>query len=198
MKPNKKNTKDVNDEVEELLRAAEDATLLKLNLNSHNVHASPSDLDPDLDQRFRDLKFGSKSMSKSKAKQETVGKMLPTPKSDKVNEEVEGDDLLARFAALKASLPMPSSSSFQGVETSGTLSEDELGDGNSGGKGNIDDDDDEDEVEKVIRWAMDAARLDPSPPSDDEDSNTDNDFDGDETSDEDGENSPKKSKRKQK
>ncbi|CAN0909007.1 hypothetical protein LINGRAHAP2_LOCUS25588 [Linum grandiflorum] len=30
--------------------------------------------------------------------------------------------------------------------------------------------DEEDEVEKIIRWAKDAARLDPSPPSDSDDS----------------------------
>ncbi|XP_075088363.1 uncharacterized protein LOC142170365 [Nicotiana tabacum] len=35
---------------------------------------------------------------------------------------------------------------------------------------------DDDEVEKVIKWAIDAARLDPSPPSDtDEDENSEDD-----------------------
>lgn len=182
MNPNKKHTKDLNDEVEELLRAAEDAALLKLNLSSHTVHASPSDLCPDLEKRFRDLK----SSSKSKAKK--VSKMPPPLESTKANKEVEDDDLLARFASLKASLPKPSFSvfsSYAGIETSDNSVDNKLADGSSGGKAKIDDvDEDEDEVEKVIRWAMDAARLDPSPPSDD-DSINDDSYDDNETSDED-------------
>lgn len=200
MNHNKKHANDVNDEVEELLRAAEDAALLKINLNSHTVHASPSDLHPDLEQRFRDLKSGSKA----KAKQESATRKITPPQSAKLHKEVDEDDLLGRFAALKASLPKTSpsvSSSFVGIESSDTSFGDKLADVSSGSKVNIDDDDeDEDEVEKVIRWAMDAARLDPSPSSDDEDNIKDDDSDGEddfkdddsddnETSDEDAESS---------
>lgn len=57
-------------------------------------------------------------------------------------------NLFPRFAALKSSLPAYSSENEE----------------------------DDDEVEKVIKWAIDAARLDPSPPSDtDEDENSEDD-----------------------
>ncbi|XP_074272443.1 uncharacterized protein LOC141596241 isoform X4 [Silene latifolia] len=169
MNVRKKNNKsDVNDEVEELLRAAEDAALLKLTLNSHAVHASSSNLHPDLDQRFRNLKTGSK------CKEGSTKNMVPQePKN--VKKEVDDDDLLARFAALKASIPKPppsTSSSLVGLCTADTCVD------------NVVEDGEDDEVEKVIRWAMDAARLDPSPASDDEDNNSD-DFDDSEKSDED-------------
>jgi hypothetical protein len=70
-----------------------------------------------------------------------------------VEEELKavlGDDLSTRFAALKAS---SSSSSFI-IAASASL-HDAVAD---------------DEVEKLIRWAKDAARLDSSPPSDDDSS----------------------------
>ncbi|XP_021766376.1 transcription elongation factor SPT5-like isoform X2 [Chenopodium quinoa] len=199
MSRDQKNTKDVNDEVEELLRAAEDAALLKINLNSHTIHASPSDLHPELEQRFRDLKTGSKS----KTKKESVTRKTPPTQSADVNNQVEEDDLLARFAALKASLPKPSpsaSSSFVGVGTLDASVEDKLAGGSLDSKAVIDDEE-EDEVEKVIRWAMDAARLDPSPSSDDEELEDDtqgDDSDDNEASDEDVESSKKKPKGKPK
>uniref|UniRef100_A0A803MGN3 Uncharacterized protein n=1 Tax=Chenopodium quinoa TaxID=63459 RepID=A0A803MGN3_CHEQI len=146
MSRDQKNTKDVNDEVEELLRAAEDAALLKINLNSHTIHASPSDLHPELEQRFRDLKTGSKS----KTKKESVTRKTPPTQSADVNNQVEEDDLLARFAALKASLPKPSpsaSSSFVGVGTLDASVEDKLAGGSLDSKAVIDDEE-EDEVEK--------------------------------------------------
>lgn len=183
----KKTTRVVNDEVEELLRAAEDAALLKLNLNSHTVHASPSDLHPDLDQRFRALKSGSKSA----AKPETSTKRMPPPQTGIVKEELEEDDLFVRFSALKASLPNSSvSSSSVGANTSAArLVQDvsKLGGGGLVGEGNIDDED-EDEVDKVIRWAMDAARLDPSLSSDDDDNINDDDEKSDEDDDSPGRN----------
>ncbi|KAK3004878.1 hypothetical protein RJ639_019306 [Escallonia herrerae] len=82
------------------------------------------------------------------------------------------DDLFARFAALKGT---PSSSSSNDEQV---LSGDQ--------------NDNVDEVEKLMRWAMDAARLDPSPSSDDEDDDTDH------TDDDDDEDvgSEKKGKRK--
>ncbi|KAK9691223.1 hypothetical protein RND81_09G183900 [Saponaria officinalis] len=154
----KNNTGDMNDEVEELLRAAQDAALLKLTVNSHTVHASSSDLNPDLEQRFRNLKTGSKT----EANPHPVAKKIAGLESKTVKEDVEDDDdLLTRFAALKASIPKPHTS------MSSSLGENVAG-GNSVGVDGVEDDE-EDEVEKVIRWAMDAARLDPSPPSDDDD-----------------------------
>ncbi|XP_010530062.1 PREDICTED: nucleolin [Tarenaya hassleriana] len=80
------------------------------------------------------------------------------PRSEDVGETQ--DDLMARFAALKASLPASSSSSSSSVSAIPR-------DGDGGGE--EEEEEEEDEVEKVIKWAMDAARLDPSPESDDED-----------------------------
>ncbi|KAH9619287.1 hypothetical protein KSS87_017260 [Heliosperma pusillum] len=57
----------VNDEVEQLLRVVEDATLLKLPFNSHAVHALSSNFHPELDQRFHILKTGSNSKYKQVA-----------------------------------------------------------------------------------------------------------------------------------
>lgn len=183
MKLNKKNNTDmVNDEVEELLRAAEDAALLKLNANSHTIHGSSSDLHPDLHERFRALK----SVSKNTKKLNLLTKKAPPPSP--VAAKVEGDegedDLFARFASLKASVPKPSIAPSS-VDTETSCSS--LGNASKvlGGVDNIDDED-EDEVEKVIRWAKDAARLDPSTSSD-EDNNTkeDDNYSDSENSDED-------------
>lgn len=187
MKRNKKkNVGMVNDEVEELLRAAEDATLLRLNVNAHTVHGSSSDLQPDLNHRFQVLKGGSKATTKMGAS--TI--WAPVPEAAKVKEDEGEDDLFARFAALKASLSKTSScaiSSSADVNTScntpGNISK--LPGDSLGVVDNIDAED-EDEVEKVIRWAMDAARLDPSPPSDEDDDTKDDDnYDDAEKSDED-------------
>jgi len=183
----KKNAGMVNDEVEELLRAAEDATLLKLNVNAHTVHGSSSDLHPDLNHRFQALRGGSKTTTKMGASTTRA----PVPEAAKVEEDEAEDDLFARFSALKASLPNPSScaiSSSTDVNTScntpGNISKLP---GDSLGVVNNIDFEDEDEVEKVIRWAMDAARLDPSPPSDEDDDTKDDDnYDDSEQSDEDG------------
>ncbi|RVW51257.1 hypothetical protein CK203_075423 [Vitis vinifera] len=99
---NQKNKKTEGDEVEELLRAAEDELLLNLSLNSH---------------------------------------MSRTPQEPHL--DADHDDLLARFAALKGSISEATATAADGD----------------------DDDDEEDEVDKVIRWAMDAARLENSPPT---------------------------------
>uniref|UniRef100_A0A5B7C1T8 Uncharacterized protein n=1 Tax=Davidia involucrata TaxID=16924 RepID=A0A5B7C1T8_DAVIN len=133
------------DEVDMLLRAAEDEIVLKLSINSHMSRGRGSYIDPDLDRRFQALKSSSKA-SNSKATADN-----------------EDDDLFAKFSALKSSLPSTSSVNHKRPNKSN----------------------DEDEVQKVIQWAMDAARLDPSPPSDTGD---DDDIDSyDDDSDDDGE-----------
>ncbi|PHU25104.1 hypothetical protein BC332_03436 [Capsicum chinense] len=140
----KRNKRTESEEVEDLLRAAEDDVFLKLSVNSHMARGSSAQfIDPDLDQRFQALK--SKKI---------------TPKKSQDNQTPSADDLLTRFAALKSSLPSYSSASSSAVEN---------------------EENDDDEVEKVIKWAIDAARLDPSPPSgtddDDDDISTDEDED---------------------
>ncbi|XP_008221085.1 PREDICTED: nucleolin [Prunus mume] len=161
----KRNTKKETerDEVEELLQAAQDDMLLKLSLNSHLSRGVSLD-DADIGRRFEALKMktvitgaapgpgpgpaaAASSVSKSNSNSIQVDEEL---------KEVLGDDLSTRFAALKASIPMPSSDAA--VRSSASSYNDI-----------VNDNDDEDEVEKLIRWAKDAARLDPSPPSDDDD-----------------------------
>ncbi|GAA0155959.1 hypothetical protein LIER_13565 [Lithospermum erythrorhizon] len=157
--PKKKKTVDIkNDEVEELLQAAHEDVFLKMNVHSHMVHASSSQIiDPDLDQRFQALK----------SNQNTQKHIPKNPSINKQSENHGGsDDLLGRFEALKKSLPF--------YENNGNLE--------SFGGGGEEEEDEEDEVEKVIRWAKDAARLDPSPSSEDD---NDNDDDGDEEESED-------------
>ncbi|KAL3653521.1 hypothetical protein CASFOL_003202 [Castilleja foliolosa] len=143
----KKTTDD--DGVELLLRAAQDDVLLKLSPNSHATRASAA-IDPDLDRRFEALKNPQKP-----AKIDDRTKKLPAKTDAGVSRKSSGaaadDDLLARFAALKISLPSHNRSEQKSSLLDG-----------------VEEDESEDEVEKVINWAIDAARLDPSPPSDDE------------------------------
>ncbi|KAK9274750.1 hypothetical protein L1049_022002 [Liquidambar formosana] len=86
---------------------------------------------------------------------------------------VLGDDLFARFAALKASLPssVPPNTSDGGDQS---VRPNENGDT-----------EDDDEVEKIIQWAKDAARLDPSSATDDDDDDG-NDEKEEEDEDDDG------------
>ena len=123
--------------MEELLRAVHDNMLLSLSVDSHASRRRLSDVD----RHFQALKV--------KIADDSGGIHVDVDHDLKA---VLGDNLSARFAALKAPMHVPSSSSI-------AASHDE---------DNIDDDVDE-EVEKLMRWAKDAARLDPSPPSDDED-----------------------------
>ncbi|XVF01734.1 hypothetical protein REPUB_Repub04eG0114300 [Reevesia pubescens] len=187
------------DEVEQLLQAAQDEMVLKLSVDNHMSRVAPDYLDPDLHHRFQALRSRpstSQSKSKSHSQHQKQSSSSPPPKpqqEQKENDEKEkkerkskvvvdeelkgvlGDDLSARFAALKASL---SSSS---AATSAT---NEIPIGIE--KTNVDDDDQEDEVEKVIQWAMDSARLDPSPPSDDDDDDhLDSDSDNNDSDDDD-------------
>ncbi|XP_052205073.1 uncharacterized protein LOC127809934 [Diospyros lotus] len=133
------------EEVDALLRAAEDELLLNLSINSHMARrggggTSSDYMDPDLDRRFNVLKL----------------KSSPNIADDASARTADADDLVARFAALKTSIhpsSSPSSSPYYDPPRSPH---------NSG--------EEEDEVQKVIQWAIDAARLDPSPPTDDDDS----------------------------
>nr|XP_027097204.1 uncharacterized protein LOC113716872 isoform X2 [Coffea arabica] len=131
------------DEVEELLKAAQDDMLLKLGLNSHMTHSSSqfSSIDPDLDSRFLALKkphqskSNSKSISKSKL-DDTAGTTQKNP--EKVLQNIdESDDLFARFAALKSSLPSYNTS----VRDGQVQQQQQLMDDDGAGE--------EDEVEKV-------------------------------------------------
>lgn len=143
------------DEVDELLRAAHDDVLIKLSLNSHIAHlGTSSSIDPDLDSRFQALKARQSKSKSSKLDASQVTIVCEKKNPEKVLHTVdESDDLFARFAALKgSSLPSHPSSAAD-----------------VGGRDEVQqlvNDDGEDEVEKVIKWAIDAARLDPSPPSD--------------------------------
>lgn len=161
------------DEVEELLRSAQDDILLKLSLNSHialsgtSSQTSSSTIDPDLDRRFEALKSKPKLSTESRSESE----------SDKKNSEKEvdnideSDNLFARLAALKNSIPSYSNAGVVGDDTKISSGE------------KYESADEEDEVEKMINWAIDAARLDPSPPSDadtvdsEKDSDSENDSD---------------------
>nr|GMD14968.1 histone chaperone RTT106 [Ipomoea batatas] len=174
----KKNTESA-DEVEELLRAAEDETLLRLSINSHTARGSSAQfIDADLDRRFQALKSRPKTSA------------LPNVQGPKkvADGDLDGaDDLFARFTALKSSLPSYSSST---------------GSVNDPGRAkleNCEEEDEDDEVEKLMKWAIDAARLDPSPPSDtddDDDDVHDDSDDSDDEEDEDSDGAKRKTKRK--
>ncbi|XP_054824808.1 uncharacterized protein LOC129322524 [Prosopis cineraria] len=136
----KNETEKNRDEVEELLRAAQDELLLKLSLDSHIASSSsisaPSSttLDVDLERRFQALKSSQSSW--------------------------KGDDLFTRFDALK-------------VKSNPSLKQASL-DPSTGEEDEDEDEDEDDQVEKLIQWAKDAARLEPSASSDDDDSEQQN------------------------
>ncbi|ESQ54894.1 hypothetical protein EUTSA_v10026382mg [Eutrema salsugineum] len=157
------------DEVEQLLQAAQDEMILKLSVDSHTSSSKSDYLDPDLHSRF--LALRSQPSSKKKDYQHRQKRRPRSPPKSKDVEETP-DDLMLRFAALKSSLPSSSSSVSPSVPLPDEIGED------------ADDIGEDDEVEKLIQWAIDAARLDPSPPSDDDDddnrsSDNDDDFDDD-------------------
>ncbi|KAL2478514.1 hypothetical protein Fot_47528 [Forsythia ovata] len=162
--------RDEDDEVQQLLRAAQDDLLLKLSINSHIARASSSSgssVDPDLERRFQALKY--KPCNTSTAAVSTTRTIDDDRDPVKVNVTnniggFEEDDLFARFSALKNSIPSHNRKS--NIEPSDIVSRQQ----------EEESDDEEDEVEKVIKWAIDAARLDPSPPSDDENSEEEEDY----------------------
>ncbi|XP_018468168.1 uncharacterized protein LOC108839885 [Raphanus sativus] len=165
----RRGSKDEDDEVEQLLQAAQDEMILKLSVNSHTSRSKPDYLDPDLHSRFLALRSKPSHQQQKKKKKETKDqkrRSISPPKSKGVEETP--DDLMLRFAALKTTLPSSSSSVPPSVLRPSGIGDEagELGE--------------DDEVEKLIQWAIDAARLDPSPPSDDDDDDgrsSDNDDD---------------------
>lgn len=173
------------DEVEQLLRAAQDDMLLKLSVNSHMARASASAaIDPDLDRRFEALKKPQKP-TKPAGSVKRPPKEADTGGSKAAGASAEGDDLFARFAALKNTIPTHRSNFPRDGSVAARVTKEE--------------EEEEDEVEKLIKWATDAARLDPSPPSDDDDHNQSDDDDRSQDSDvddDDGFGRGRKSKRK--
>lgn len=185
----KKNTESA-DEVEELLRAAQDETLLRLSIDTHTARGSSAQfIDPDLDRRFQTLKSRPKTSAIPNKSQK------PAPTASSASDNVNGpknvadgigeDDLFARFTALKGSLPSYSSSAGS-VNDPGRVKLE-----------NGEEEDEDDEVEKLMKWAIDAARLDPSPPSDTDDDDDDDVHDDSDEEDEDSDDGDKrKTKRK--
>lgn len=158
--------KNEEDPVDQLLQSAQDELLLKLSVDSHMSRVSPDYLLPDLDRRFQALKSRPTTTTTTIQSSTIISKSRPSKSQD----DVDPDDLFARFAALKAPNNTTSSSTVSGP-----------GGFDQGGDG-----DEEDEVEKIIRWAKDSSRLDHSPPSDeDEDEDEDEDDHDDDDSDND-------------
>ncbi|MQM09162.1 hypothetical protein Taro_042025 [Colocasia esculenta] len=181
-------------DVEELLRAAQDDLLLKLSVDVHTTSSSSS-LDPDLSHRFDVLRShrappppkreppsdgpsnlpgggggGATAASTSAAVEGTRGGRSEG-EEDEAN-KILGDDLAARFAALKGS-----SSSYLPAGSVARKPEripKEVDDDGGGEDDDSDESDDGDggvskkEVEKLMQWAMDAARLDPDPSNSDD------------------------------
>lgn len=155
--------KNEEDPVDQLLQSAQDELLLKLSVDSHMSRVSPDYLLPDLDRRFQALK--SRPTTTTIQSSTIISKSRPSKSQD----DVDPDDLFARFAALKAPNNTTSSSTVSGP-----------GGFDQGGDG-----DEEDEVEKIIRWAKDSSRLDHSPPSDEDDHDDEDEDDHDDSDNDD-------------
>ncbi|GFP94467.1 hypothetical protein PHJA_001591100 [Phtheirospermum japonicum] len=126
--------------------------LLKLSLNSHVARASAA-IDPDLDRRFEAIRKPQKP-AKINDPLKKVPTKMDTCASIKSPSAVVSDDLFARFAALKSSLHSEKKSSL---------------------RDDVEEEESKDEIGKLINWAIDAARLNPSLPSEDDDSDGDDD-----------------------
>ncbi|CAD6246657.1 unnamed protein product [Miscanthus lutarioriparius] len=128
-------------EVEALIRAAQDAVLLKLQANSHLVSSTPAALasspPPSLDAAALDP-LDSDLARRFDALKSRAAAPKPKPKPAAM------DELEAWFAALKGAVAGP--------EKDARLRLEDLGGESSEDKA--------DEVDKVMRWAMDTARLD--------------------------------------
>ncbi|GLT87144.1 hypothetical protein SLE2022_052430 [Rubroshorea leprosula] len=180
------------DEVEQLLQATQDEMLLQLSIDTHMSRVAPDYLESDLDRRFQALKSKpsarqpqSRQSSAPKQQQQQQQNQRQEAVVDDVDQELRsvlGDDLSARFAALKASSSSSSSTAINDVRAGTNVANSRADDGFEDHQ-----DDKEDEVEKVIRWAMDAARLDPSPPFDDEDDHNKEESDDDDDDDDEDE-----------
>ncbi|KAA0066134.1 transcription initiation factor TFIID subunit 11 isoform X3 [Cucumis melo var. makuwa] len=155
---------DEQEQIEQLLQAAQDDLMLKLTLDSHMSRVSPNYLHSDLDRRFQALRSRPSSTAAAVPRnprsshphiQSDSSSRPPPPIENLVvdgeSQSILDDDLAARFAALKASLPSSTTPPSSSIPN------------------DVDSADEEDEVEKLIQWAKDAARLDPSPPSEEDD-----------------------------
>ncbi|KAI3820824.1 hypothetical protein L1987_08373 [Smallanthus sonchifolius] len=152
----KKKQPDAIDEVEELLKLTQDDLLLKLTVNSHIK--SKSDFVPKPSH--------SNAIDPDLDRRFQALRSKPNPKSEIT---ADHDDLFARFAALKA--PNATSASISTSEDMKIVKHD------------VEDADEEDEVQKIINWAIDAARLDPSPSSEIDDDDDDDSYSDDDDSD---------------
>ncbi|XP_008797173.2 nucleolin [Phoenix dactylifera] len=181
-------------DVEALLRAAQDDLLLKLRVDSHPISSHPSSsfsassaasagLNPDLVHRLEALKSNpppspaAPPPPPSKPAEKGAVAAAATEGGDDEWGRILGVDLAARFAALKGS----SSGHNPGFQRPDLVPN--LGDSNDEAGAVTDGDDgaSEKEVEKVMQWAMDAARLDPLK----SDKDGDDDVDGVNTDDDD-------------
>ncbi|XP_074584729.1 uncharacterized protein LOC141840588 [Curcuma longa] len=166
-------------DVDQLLRAVEDDLLLKLSVGTYSSRSSP--LDPHLARRFEDLKSpppppSSAVQPRPSDPLRTVTKGGASLASDDGQwGEVLGDDLAIRFAALKGSSSSGAGRSDPGIKNSGLATpqrklpfeeEEEEEEEEEGGVSKK-------EVDKLLQWAMDAARLDPSKSDDEDDSSED-------------------------
>ncbi|KAG7016610.1 hypothetical protein SDJN02_21720, partial [Cucurbita argyrosperma subsp. argyrosperma] len=180
------------EQVEQLLQAAQDDLMLKLSVDSHMSRVSPNYLDSDLDRRFQALRSrpsssaaaASRNPRPSQPHHQSDSSSRPPPIENLVvdgeSQSILGDDLAARFAALKASLPSSITPPPSSIPN------------------DVDSDDEEDEVEKLIQWAKDAARLDPSPPSEEDDEDDEDDDDEEFNSSDEDIDDRKKERRKKK
>lgn len=140
------------DEVEEMLRAAEDDLLLNLTRNTHATHkqiqhrqisssTSVSVLDSDLDRRFEALKSTRTTPT------------LPSASSSEINIDT-------RFEALKGAHARSPTTTTTTTSSSVRIEENPIGRVEEGKSKN--------EVEEILQWALDSVRL----------GSTENDVDG--------------------
>ncbi|CAN6480827.1 unnamed protein product [Victoria cruziana] len=155
------------DEVEELLRIAQDDVFLRLNVDSHRLHSS-SGLDADLDRRFAALKTPSIQKPNPPAACNESEKARAQVRGEEPD-NVLGADLSARFLALKG--PTKGETSMLSKQPADSLSM------AAAAAGCGEDEDFESEVQKLLEWAKDAARLDPSQSDEEEDDCSDGDDD---------------------
>lgn len=178
--------KEEDEEVEAVLEAAEAMMLLQLTTDSHLTRGGSDSLSADLSRRFNALKAPpstNPTPSPALTGPDAGEKAIP----DEEMKRVLGDGLSARFAALKAA------SSSSAGDSSG-LDLRKRGEDDSSDDGDVDEEGvSKKEVEKLMQWARDAARLDPSPPSDDDEDGKQLDVKEYGSSDSDGELRKKKS-----
>ncbi|KAJ6851243.1 pheromone-processing carboxypeptidase KEX1-like [Iris pallida] len=170
-KKEKKSSSFLESEVDQLLKAAEDHVLLNLKLNSHTKSSSTATHNLPLSS--------SSSLDPDLTRRFEALKSAPTK-----SESVDVDHLSARFDALKSSL-----GHHEVLDSSSNIQESDGGD----------DDEDDDgvsqkEVEKLMQWAMDAARLESASKTKDEIDDGDEDKE-EEDDDEDSEEERKKKKK---